>query len=69
MTNVSLSAAYCPKLIKGMKQDFSFCVNLKKTDFSNLSAIETDMFRECLSLKDIKFPNVKYIYSNAFVGC
>lgn len=69
MTNVSLSVAYCPKLIKGMKQDFSFCVNLKKTDFSNLSAIETDMFRQCLSLKDIKFPSVKYIYSNAFVGC
>ena len=51
MTNLSLTSVNMPKLVSGMKSDFSYCVNLKDTDFSSLSAVEDSMFRDCLCLK------------------
>lgn len=69
MTNVSLSAAYLPKLIRGMPQEFAYCVNLKETDFSSLSAVENSMFKDCICLKKIRLPSVKRIGSSAFYRC
>lgn len=69
MTNVSLTAAYLPKLMSGMTLDFAYCVNLISTDFSSLNAVEVDMFRDCISLKEIKLPKVKRIKERAFYRC
>ena len=68
--NMSLSSAYMPKLRKGNPKCFEFCVNLRKTDFRSLSAVESSMFYDCLSLKDISVsPDCSYVGTSAFYRC
>lgn len=69
MTNVSLTSAYLPKLETCLGSEFSYCVNLKKTDFSSLTTVPGSMFRDCISLKEIKLPKVKSIGASAFHRC
>lgn len=63
MTNVELTSAYCPKLVSCLPKEFAYCVNLKETNFSSLETVSDEMFRDCLSLKELKFPKVKKIGS------
>jgi len=58
MTNVSLTSACCPKLQTCLPSEFSYCVNLVKTDFSSLTAVPESMFRDCLSLRELRLPRV-----------
>lgn len=68
-TCISLSAAYMPKLVNCLPNDFAFCINLVSTDFSSLSVVPENMFEKCISLKEIKLPSVKLIQKGAFLGC
>lgn len=69
LTNVSLTAAYLPKLESCLDQEFQCCVNLKNVDFSSLTAVTSKMFADCISLKEIKLPSVKKIAASGFNGC
>lgn len=69
MTNVSLSSAYMPKLKSCLGSEFAYCVNLKETDFSSLTAVTSRMFADCLCLKKLAFPKAKSIGEEAFYRC